>query len=161
MTDDTTRGDGSAETPADILARAGARAAQMNLAYAGAVTPREAWQLLSSGAARLVDVRTEPEWTFVGRIPEVPLVQWREFKADGTNPRFLEELREHVPPGEPVMFLCRSGVRSHSAAQLAAANGWPMAFNILEGFEGDLDKATGRRGEIGGWRSADLPWVQS
>jgi rhodanese-related sulfurtransferase len=160
MTDTITHQGSGNDAPADILARAAQRAVQMNLAYGGAVTPREAWQLLSTGTARLVDVRTEPEWTFVGRIPDVPLVEWRAYKADGPNAQFLEQLREHVPPGVPVMFLCRSGVRSDSAAKLAAANGWPMALNILEGFEGDLDKQSGQRGTLGGWRRAGLPWVQ-
>jgi rhodanese-related sulfurtransferase len=152
--------DTGADSPESILERATARAREMNLAYGGAVTPREAWALLESGKARLVDVRTEPEWNFVGHIPDVPLVEWRSYKAEALNPKFLEQLREHVPPGEPVMFLCRSGVRSHSAAQLAASAGWPQSYNILEGFEGDLDKASGQRGALGGWRRAGLPWVQ-
>jgi len=58
------------------------------------------------------------------------------------------------------MFLCRSGVRSHNAGQKAAAAGFTSALNILEGFEGDLD-ADQRRGRVGGWRAAGLPWVQS
>jgi rhodanese-related sulfurtransferase len=58
------------------------------------------------------------------------------------------------------MFLCRSGVRSHGAAQLATQAGYTRAMNILEGFEGDLD-ANGHRGTVGGWRKASLPWVQS
>jgi hypothetical protein len=32
--------------------------------------------------------------------------------------------------------------------------------NVLEGFEGELDDA-GRRGTLGGWRKAGLPWLQS
>jgi rhodanese-related sulfurtransferase len=152
---------GGADTPEKILERAAARAKEKNLTYGGAVTPAEAWQLHASGAAHIVDVRTEAEWNFVGHIPDVPLVEWRHYKAQDTNPKFIEQLREHIPPGTPVMFLCRSGVRSHSAAQLAAGAGWPQSYNIMEGFEGDLDKDTGRRGALGGWRRAGLPWVQS
>ena len=58
------------------------------------------------------------------------------------------------------MFLCRSGVRSHSAAMAAAQAGWSEAYNILEGFEGDKDREQ-HRGAVGGWRKAGLPWVQS
>ena len=34
-----------------------------------------------------------------------------------------------------------------------------VAYNILEGFEGDQDDE-GRRGTLGGWRHAGLPWAQ-
>jgi hypothetical protein len=43
---------------------------------------------------------------------------------------------------------------------VAANAGYAQAFNILEGFEGDLD-AQQQRGRIGGWRKAGLPWIQS
>ena len=62
-----------------ILRRAAERAGALRLAYAGAVTPEEAWRLHASGAARIVDVRTRPEWEFVGRVPDVPLVEWRRY----------------------------------------------------------------------------------
>ena len=36
--------------------------------YAGDLSPREAWDLLAADpSAQLVDVRTLPEWAFVGR----------------------------------------------------------------------------------------------
>ena len=59
-----------------------------------------------------------------------------------------------------MLFLCRSGVRSHHAAEAAARAGFKRAYNVLEGFEGDLD-CTRRRGTLGGWRAAGLPWEQS
>ena len=65
-----------------------------------------------------------------------------------------------MPKDEAVMFLCRSGVRSHHAAIAATDAGWAEAYNILEGFEGDKD-ASGHRNVAGGWRKAGLPWVQS
>ncbi len=58
------------------------------------------------------------------------------------------------------MFLCRSGVRSHAAADAATRAGWKEAYNILEGFEGDKDGEQ-HRGVVGGWRKAGLPWTQS
>lgn len=142
-----------------ILRRAAERAGALKLGYAGAVTPEEAWRLQASGAARIVDVRTRPEWEFVGHIPQVPLVEWRRYGEQQPNPRFMEELAAVVERDEPVLFLCRSGVRSHHAADLAARSGYRAAFNILEGFEGDLD-AQDRRGTLGGWRRAGLPWAQ-
>jgi rhodanese-related sulfurtransferase len=147
-------------SPEPVLQRAARRGRDKGLPYRGEVTPAEAWALHRAGAARLVDVRTEAEWTYVGRVDDVPLVEWRAFGASDPNPRFVEELAALVPRHEPVMFLCRSGVRSHAAAQAAADAGWTVALNVLEGFEGEIDD-DGRRGTRGGWRKAGLPWVQS
>jgi len=143
-----------------IFARAAQRARASRLAYAGAVTPREAWALQRAGAATIVDVRTRAEWELVGHVPGTPLVEWRRHGDDQPNAGFLAELDNVVSRGEPLLFLCRSGVRSHHAAEAAARAGFPRAYNILEGFEGDLD-AERRRGTQGGWRHAGLPWMQT
>lgn len=127
-------------------------------AYAGAVTPPEAWQLVSSGAARLVDVRTSAEVRYVGRVPEALHVEWH-----GKDPhdvqRFLATLAQDVRPDEVVLFLCRSGVRSHHAATVARDAGYAQAFNVLEGFEGQRNHGQ-QRGYIDGWRRHGLPWIQ-
>jgi rhodanese-related sulfurtransferase len=60
----------------------------------------------------------------------------------------------------PLLFLCRSGGRSHAAAAALAAAGFTRCYNVLEGFEGDKD-ASGQRNRVGGWRAAGLPWQQS
>ncbi|MCX7229998.1 MAG: rhodanese-like domain-containing protein [Burkholderiales bacterium] len=150
----------SGASPAELLARAGVRGRDKGLAYHGEVTPAEAWALHASGAARLIDVRTRAEWTYVGRVDGAPLVEWRAFGAEHPNPRFIEALAAEAPRDVPVMLLCRSAVRSHAAAELAARSGWTVAMNVLEGFEGDLDDS-GHRGSRGGWRKAGLPWIQS
>lgn len=142
-----------------ILHRAGERGRAKGLGYAGEVTPLEAWRLHTAGAARIVDVRTKPEHEFVGRVPGTPLVEWRRYGETQPNPHFLSELSTVVEPGIPILFLCRSGVRSHHAAELAANAGYRSAFNIGEGFEGDLDESS-RRGNSG-WRAAGLPWEQN
>jgi rhodanese-related sulfurtransferase len=156
-----THSQAAADEPVDhTLARARQRAQEQSRPYFGDVTPAEAWRLQGLGAAVIVDVRTHAEWTYVGRIDGAPLVEWRALGAQQVNPEFIAQLAEHVDQNKPVMFLCRSGVRSQGAAQLATQAGYVQAINILEGFEGDLD-AQGHRGEIGGWRKAGLPWVQS
>lgn len=127
-------------------------------AYAGAVTPTEAWALFQQGAAALVDVRTEAELHYVGRVPGALHVEWHGKDAPQAA-RFLDALDRAVPLHGAVLLLCRSAVRSHHAAAVAAQAGWPMAFNVLEGFEGQRNHAQ-QRGLIDGWRLRGLPWVQ-
>ena len=144
-----------------VLAAGRRRAQDATLPYFGAVTPSEAMALLQSEpAARLIDVRTRAEWDYVGRVPGSVLIEWNTYPDGARNPQFVDELRRTVGATDaPVLFLCRSGQRSDSAARAAAAAGYSRAFNVLEGFEGNKD-AAGHRGNLGGWRKAGLPWVQ-
>lgn len=137
------------------------------MTYAGDITPQEAWKLLSDNAdAVLVDCRTSAEWKFVGVADtstlgrDVVYVEWN--KTDGThNDDFVDELvAAGVAPGDrPVVFLCRSGNRSIGAAEAATAAGIAPSYNVLDGFEGNLDGA-GHRGSTG-WKAVGLPWRQS
>lgn len=144
---------------AEILELAKARAEAAALPYAGALTPREAYEVwqLAPGAC-LVDVRTRAEWVWVGRIPGAAEIEWQSWPDGQTNLNFLAQLRQQVDREALALFVCRSGVRSHHAAALATANDWTNCYNVLEGFEGDRD-ANGQRGRIGGWRHAGLPWT--
>lgn len=143
---------------AAIRQAAAGRAKQLQLPYAGALTPAEAHALMQAGA-KLVDVRTKPELLYVGRVPGSVPVEWQTYPGNAQNPAFLEQLAESVEPGDTLMFLCRSGARSHGAAAAAALAGWRDSYNVLEGFEGNKD-ANGHRNTVGGWRKAGLPWVQ-
>lgn len=137
------------------------------VSYAGDITPEEAWKILSDNPdAVLVDCRTDAEWKFVG-VPdvsslgrEVVYIEWNSY--DGRhNEGFVADLvAAGIEPGErPVIFLCRSGNRSIGAAEAATAAGIAPSYNVLDGFEGNLD-AQRHRGATG-WRAIGLPWVQS
>jgi rhodanese-related sulfurtransferase len=141
-----------------ILAIASTRLEATQGAYAGAVTPTEAWQLFHSGRATLVDVRTAAEVRYVGRVPGAAHVEWHGKDPEQVE-RFLSALRAEVSPDEPVLFLCRSAVRSHHAAGVARSAGYGRAFNVLEGFEGQRNHAQ-QRGLVDGWRRHGLPWIQ-
>jgi rhodanese-related sulfurtransferase len=143
----------------DIKKAAQARGKKLGLNYAGALLPAEAHKLMQAGA-KLVDVRTKPELLYVGKIPGSLAVEWQTYPGNRENPEFLAELAAAVPKDQPVMFLCRSGARSHAAAETATRSGWREAYNVLEGFEGDKDTDQ-HRSTVGGWRKAGLPWVQS
>jgi len=144
----------------DAIKKAAAeRAKKMGLSYAGALLPAEAHQLMQAGA-KLVDVRTKPEMLYVDKVPGSLAVEWQTYPGNRENPEFLGELAAAVPRDQPVMFMCRSGARSHAAADAATRAGWKEAYNVIEGFEGDKD-AEQHRGSVGGWKKAGLPWVQS
>ena len=145
----------------DILNSAKSRGKQLGLPYAGALTPQEAHDLMQQhSAAKLVDVRTRAEWDWVGRVPGAVEVEIMSYPGNRPNPAFIEELEKKVPKDALVMFLCRSGGRSHNAAGYATQAGFSNCYNVLEGFEGDRD-AGGQRNKVGGWRAAGLPWSQS
>jgi rhodanese-related sulfurtransferase len=143
----------------EILKKAAARAKEMSLPYAGALMPGEAFELMKAGSAKLVDVRTRAEWDYVGKVPGSLLIEWQTYPSSLLNPEFLGQLQAQVGKEETVMFLCRSGARSSSAAKRATEMGYVRCYNVLQGFEGDKDGA-GHRNSVGGWRFAGLPWTQ-
>ena len=147
------------DTPS-ILKAAQQRAIELNLPYAGALLPSEAYALLQAVAnVKLVDVRTRAEWDFVGRVPGCVPIEWQSYPSSERNAAFLSELGAQVKKEDLVMFLCRSGARSHAAAAAACQIGYARSYNILEGFEGDKD-AQGHRASVGGWKVSGLPWTQ-
>lgn len=144
--------------PAELqLAQATAR--ELGLPFAGSVSPRQAWALFQGGRVALVDVRSAEERKFVGHVPGTLHVAWATGTSLTRNPRFVRELEAKVPKDQPVLLLCRSGKRSALAAEAATKAGFSGAFNVLEGFEGEID-AHQQRGKSGGWRYEGLPWVQ-
>lgn len=135
-------------------------AQQAGLPYAGGVPPQLAWRLFSSGEALLVDVRSGEERKFVGHVPDSLHVAWATGTSLTRNPRFVRELEARVGGKEAVvLLLCRSGKRSALAAEAAAKAGFTQVYNVLEGFEGEID-ALQHRGVADGWRFRGLPWVQ-
>jgi rhodanese-related sulfurtransferase len=135
--------------------------------YAGEISVTQAFDLLRENReAVLIDVRTAPEWEFVGR-PELSeagktplLLEWQSWPGGQPNPRFVDQVGEAgVPKDAPILLLCRSGVRSKAAAIALTSAGYGQCYNVTDGFEGPKD-AGGHRGTAAGWKAAGLPWVQ-
>lgn len=139
----------------------------MREGYAGDLSPSEAWKLLCDDArAVLVDVRTPPEWAYVG-VPDLAgigkkpmLIPWLEFPTMQVNQRFVAEAGRDVAAETPVLLLCRSGVRSKAAAIALTAAGFGPCYNIAGGFEGDPNPER-HRGTVSGWKVDGLPWMQT
>lgn len=140
--------------------------------YAADVTGEDVWAALKADKyAILIDVRTDAEWAFVG-LPDLSalgkapvLISWQIFPHMDINPDFIQNFESAVDTQDSdretsLYFLCRSGGRSASAAALMYAQGYKNSFNIIGGFEGELDGA-GHRGTCGGWKAAGLPWRQN
>jgi rhodanese-related sulfurtransferase len=144
-----------------ILQAAQQSAKELNLPYEGALFPDEAYQIQQSApGARLVDVRSRAELDWVGKVQDAILIEWASYPGMNRNPHFIAQLEQQVDKEALVIFICRSGVRSHHAAIAATQAGYRDCYNILEGFEGDMDPRK-HRNTIGGWRAAGLPWEQS
>lgn len=138
------------------------------MTYSGDLSPTDAWNLLKADrGAQLVDVRTPPEWTFVG-VPDLgmigkktALVPWQSYPGMQVNATFAEDVRRiSASPEAPLLFICRSGARSRAAAEAMTGAGYRRCYNVADGFEGPVD-AEGHRGRQAGWKAAGLPWTQS
>ena len=140
----------------DILQLAAQRAAAKGLPYAGELTPQEAFAALQQGAAVLVDVRSRAELELVGRVPNANHVEWAFYPGMVANADFASQLQAQVDKSQAIVFMCRTGGRSHNAALVAEELGY-TAYNMLEGFEGEAN-AQKQRTLINGWKKAGLPW---
>lgn len=135
----------------------------------GHLTPNEAWKLVQENPrAILVDIRSTMEFLFVGHPTGAIHIPWIDEPDWTVNPDFVRRIRELMLGGAiedsssgsaPIVLICRSGKRSVEAGQHLLQAGLGRVFNVLEGFEGELDEHH-HRSSLGGWRHAGLPWEQ-
>lgn len=126
------------------------------------ITPTEAHALLTSDPdALLIDVRSEIEFLFVGHPVGANHVSWNDGPDWEVNPHFVGEVRKLAGHGgtRPLVLICRSGNRSVTAGEALEAAGFINVYNVLYGFEGELDDKH-HRSAINGWRFDGLPWAQ-
>lgn len=142
---------------ANITKIAQIRAKENQWPYAGAVTPQEAYTLSQDPNTVLVDVRSIAELALVGQIPNALHIEWAFYPGMVPNADFPTQLQQQVDKNKTVIFICRTGGRSHNAAMLADTMGFDHAYNMLEGFEGATNEHN-QRTLINGWKHANLPW---
>lgn len=85
------------------------------------VTPDD---VAKSSGAKIVDVREPAEY-----VGELGHIAGAELIVLQTLPDHLDRL----PKDKPVVFICRSGVRSARAAAFAQANGFTQVYNMKGG----------------------------
>lgn len=137
------------------------------LNYGGDISPVEAFSYIRNNKSFLIDVRTIPEWQFVGvpnldgAVGQLLTLSWKHYPSFSLNAQFVDNLAANgsIHKDTPLFFLCRSGGRSLDAAVAMTEAGYNYCFNIEGGFEGEAD-TNGHRGTESGWKAANLPWVQ-
>ena len=146
----------------ELLDTAHQRSQSNSWSFAGALLPQEAHELLQvAPGTRLIDVRSHAELELNGTIPGALHVEWQSWPGWVLNPHFLAQVAQATDPESLLFFICRSGERSYKAAAACTEAGRGSCYNVLEGLEGDLNKATGHRNELNGWKHRSLPWAQS
>ena len=134
------------------------------------ITPLQAWEILQADrSSTLLDVRSTIEFEYVGHPLDALHIPWKEAPDWQVTADFVDKVRTALQkklgltrPAEelPILAICRSGVRSLSAAELLEREGFRQLYTVIEGFEGDRDN-NNHRNTINGWRFHGLPWQQS
>lgn len=140
------------------------------------VTPQEAYNMLASGQAIMIDVRTPEEYAWVGHPGKNKLgegieiasavinIAW-EIEKPGkgyeliVNNLFTVDVAAlNLASNQPIITICRSGVRSVAAAQALEAEGYTSLYNLVGGFEGGAD-SKGYRTKPAGWKNLGFPYA--
>ena len=106
----------------------------------------------------LLDVRTENEWTTLGKPNAEDLNSKTYFVTvshDLSNwqvpdPNFVENVKKNINKDKTILVMCAAGGRSLLAANLLEAEGY-SALNVSDGFSGN--------GQDPGWKSLGLPSI--
>lgn len=139
------------------------------------VTAQEAHDMWAANQdkVKVLDVRTVEEYVFVGHAPmavNIPSFNFsHQFNAAKksyawpANDRFLEQVKARFQAEDTILVMCRSGQRSAMAVNLLAEAGFSSVYNIVDGFEGGVNKDKdspdfGKR-TVGGWRNSTAPWT--
>ena len=86
------------------------------------LSPKQAEELIAQGGVEVIDVREPHEW-IDGHVPHARLVPLAELRR---NPKA-------ALTHDGVIFVCAAGVRSETAARLAAQQGFKAVYNLTGG----------------------------
>jgi rhodanese-related sulfurtransferase len=123
--------------------------------------PKEAYAFLQAHPdAVFIDCRSEVEYLFVGHPIGAMLLPWSDAPDWEINPQFVAQVKKAASADQPVVLICRSGNRSVDAGRALEEAGFKRVYNVLHGFEGELDEHHHRNCRSG-WRYDGLPWEQT
>jgi len=125
--------------------------------------PKEAYAFLQHNPnALFVDCRSEMEYLFVGHPVGALHVAWNDGPDWDVNPHFVGQVKKLAGTNHamrPIVLICRSGNRSQEAGDALERAGFTRVFNVVNGFEGEMNERH-QRNSIAGWRFDGLPWEQ-
>jgi rhodanese-related sulfurtransferase len=125
--------------------------------------PKQAYEFLQNAAdALLIDCRSEMEYLFVGHPVGALHAAWNDGPDWEINPHFVGQVKKLAGTNHamrPIVLICRSGNRSQEAGAELERHGFTRVFNVLHGFEGELNEKH-QRNHATGWRHDGLPWEQ-
>ena len=96
----------------------------------------------------LLDVRTDDEWTTIGKPNTKNLGIKTYFITISQDSSFIENVKKEISKENQVLVMCAAGGRSIIAANLILNEGY-VAHNISDGFSGN--------GQDIGWKNSGLP----
>jgi rhodanese-related sulfurtransferase len=109
------------------------------------LTPKEAYEFLHKNpSAIFIDCRSEMEFLFVGHPTSAIMIPWNDGPDWEVNPHFVGHVRKAA---------------SLDAGAALEKAGFTQVFNVLHGFEGELNEHH-QRNSMTGWRYEGLPWEQ-
>lgn len=133
------------------------------------ISPKDAMKLITDEPkSLLIDVRSHMEFLFIGHPTGAVHIPWIDEPDWNINPHFVRDVRQLLLGGladaakgshVPIVLICRSGKRSYEAGELLVKEGIGNVYNVVDGFEGELDSSH-HRSTLGGWRFEGLPWEQ-
>ena len=139
------------------------------------ITAKEAYEKwkLDPDKIKLLDCRTPEEYAFVGHAPMAHNIPSKffsyQYDADKkepflvNNPDFVESVKKKFKTDDTIFVMCRSGGRSAASVNALAKGGFKNAYNIIDGFEGDIIKDSGSyfdgKRMRNGWKNSGAPWT--
>jgi rhodanese-related sulfurtransferase len=143
------------------------------------IEPAKVFKILKDDKnSLLLDVRTIEEFSFAGFVDlsllkqkkeefskQLLMLPWKLYPQMDYNPEFRPILEKYLNKNftkileVKMFFLCKTGGRSREAANYFLNLGYENCYNVIGGFEGELNNQY-QRGKINGWKAANLPWRQ-
>ena len=104
----------------------------------------------------LLDVRTENEWTTLGKPNAEDLnsktyfvtVSFDLSNLQVPDPNFVENVKKNISKDKTILVMCAAGGRSMIAANLLENEGYSV-LNVSDGYSGN--------GQDPGWKKLNLP----
>jgi len=125
--------------------------------------PKTAAEFLRKNVdALFIDCRSEMEFLFVGHPVGALHVAWNDGPDWDVNPHFVGQVKRLAGTNHakrPILLICRSGNRSQEAGEALERAGFAAVYNVVHGFEGELNDKH-QRNSLAGWRHDGLPWEQ-